>query len=105
VARGERGAWGGLGALTLVSAYMLLAMPAKAETARHTHVHSADASSIEWVAAPHTQIGVTPVPAVTTPTESVEFPPTARDPMVLATAVLEHRRLIILSLRGGLHGP
>jgi len=93
----------GLGVLTLVSACVLLATPHETHAGRQfTSVRSA---SVQWVAVPNAVVGVPVTPAVASPAESVELSPAFRDPMVLATAVLEHHRLVTLSLRGGLYGP
>ncbi|UCG17402.1 MAG: hypothetical protein JSV19_05090 [Phycisphaerales bacterium] len=99
----ERAGLGGLSVLALVSAYVLLASPEPVHANRH--FRSGDGSPAQSVAVPEVEAGVTAAPAVTTPSASVEFPPPLRDPMVLATAVLAHHRLVVISLRGGLHGP
>jgi hypothetical protein len=93
----------GLGLVTLVSAYVLLAGPDPVQAGRH--LRAADAPSIHWVAAPQDQANVTAAPAVTHPTAFLGFPPPLRDPMVVAAAVLEQHHLVVLSLRGGLYGP
>ncbi len=58
-----------------------------------------------WATVPHFDTVVTAAPAVTRPTDSIQFPPPRRDPMVIATAVIRHHHLVVNSLRGGLYGP
>jgi hypothetical protein len=99
----ERAGLCGLGVLTVVSAYVLLASPDCVQAARH--VQCGHNSPTQWVTVPHVEVGVTAAPAVTTPAASIEFPPPHRDPMVIATAVIRHHHLVVTSLRGGLYGP
>jgi hypothetical protein len=99
----ERTVLGGLGALTLVSAIVLVGSSPEAKAARQ--IGPVDDSCLQWVAVPVADVGVTATPAVTDPRVLTGSLPPARDPMVLATAVLDHHRLIVLSLHGGLYGP
>lgn len=99
----ERTALGGLGALTIVSAIVLVGSSPEARAARQ--VRPVDDLCLQWVAVPVADVGVTAAPAVTDPRVLTGSAPPARDPMVLATAVLDHHHLIVLSLHGGLYGP
>jgi hypothetical protein len=99
----ERTAIGGLGVLTLLSAMVLVGSSPEVKAARQ--VGPVDDSCLQWVAAPVADLGLTAAPAVTNPRLLMGSPPPARDPMVLATAVLDHHRLVVLSLHGGLYGP
>jgi len=99
----DRAGFCGLGVLTVVSAYVLLASPDCVQAARQ--VQCGHDSPTQWMTMPHVEVGVTAAPAVTSPTASIEFPPPRRDPMVIATAVIRQHLIVVTSLRGGLYGP